>query len=217
MRLIVSAIKYAIENKRKSVTLVHKGNIMKFTEGAFRDWATKLQRMFLARWRWIADRGAKSPRADPARALSSRTPSPTSRSSRCSHARRFRRHRHAKPQWRLFERRAGGAGGGIGIAPGGNINYITGHAIFRGHAWHRAEICDKDVVNPGSVVLSVNDVPLPGLDGGGGFDFERLERRDWQQACYLRLCAPDGRRNGNQMQRVWKQHHLAHVNSPRGS
>ncbi len=90
--------------------------------------------------------------------------------------------------------------GGIGIAPGGNINYITGHAIFEATHGTAPKYANKDVVNPGCVVLSRrNDVPLPGLDGSGRFDSQRLERRHRQQARHLRFRAPDGRRDGNQV------------------
>jgi isocitrate dehydrogenase len=67
----------------KSVTLVHKGNIMKFTEGAFRDWGYRSRRSSTARWRSTAGRGAGFRKASPAPASSSRTRSPTSRCSRC--------------------------------------------------------------------------------------------------------------------------------------
>jgi isocitrate dehydrogenase len=81
-----AAIEYAIKHKRKSVTLVHKGNIMKFTEGAFRDWGYALAKANSARSKSTAAPGAKSPKASPAPASSSRTPSPTSPCSRSSPA-----------------------------------------------------------------------------------------------------------------------------------
>src|SRR6185369_6795222 len=89
VRLIHTAIGYAIKFKRKSVTIVHKGNIMKFTEGAFRDWGYEVAKNFLAQWKLTAARGARSLRANPARESSSRMPSPTSRSSKCSRARQI--------------------------------------------------------------------------------------------------------------------------------
>ena len=96
-RLFRSAIEYAIANKRKSVTIVHKGNIMKFTEGAFRNWGYALaEREFAGQvytwdqWeRTKADKGEKAANAEQDAALSrparssSRTRSPTSRCSRC--------------------------------------------------------------------------------------------------------------------------------------
>ena len=113
-RLFRAAVQYAIANKRKSVTIVHKGNIMKFTEGAFRNWCYQLaEREFRsgvhlgAMGAHQAARGDKMPecadgrRRRPARS-SSRTPSRTSRCSRCSRARRIRRDRHHEPERRLF-------------------------------------------------------------------------------------------------------------------
>ena len=90
VRLIHSAIAYAIQNQRKSVTFVHKGNIMKFTEGAFRDWGYEVAKRILRR------RGNRrrpvvqnSRRANRAAASSSRTRSPTSPCNRCSRARKI--------------------------------------------------------------------------------------------------------------------------------
>ena len=83
-RLVHSAIGYAIENKRKSVTLVHKGNIMKFTEGAFRDWGYEIGEGLLRRRRDRRRTVVPDSRRQARRAgWSSRTRSPTSRSSRC--------------------------------------------------------------------------------------------------------------------------------------
>jgi isocitrate dehydrogenase len=81
--LVHSAISYAVKYKRRNVTLVHKGNIMKFTEGAFRDWGYKVAKDFFGAVESTADHGAASPTASPARGSSSRTRSPTSRCSRC--------------------------------------------------------------------------------------------------------------------------------------
>ena len=81
-RLVHSAIGYAIKHKRKSVTLVHKGNIMKFTEGGFRDWGYKVAKGFLRRRRDRRRPVVQNSRRQ-ARASSSKTPSPTSRCSRC--------------------------------------------------------------------------------------------------------------------------------------
>ena len=72
--------------------------------------------------------------------------------------------------------------GGIGIAPGGNINYITGHAVFEATHGTAPKYANQDKVNPGSVILvRRNDVPLHGLDGSGRSDPQRIERRDRQQ------------------------------------
>ena len=105
--------------------------------------------------------------------------------------------------------------GGIGIAPGGNINYVTGHAIFEATHGTAPKYADKDMVNPGSVVFSgemmfrylgwteAADLILKGLNGAIG-----------QQESHLRFRAPDGRRDEDQVLRVRRQHHRAHVISP---
>jgi len=82
-RLVRAALEYAVRHKRKSLTIVHKGNIMKYTEGAFRDWSYELANTSSARWRLTAARGARHRRA-----LLSRTPLLISRSSRCSPGRK---------------------------------------------------------------------------------------------------------------------------------
>ena len=102
--------------------------------------------------------------------------------------------------------------GGIGIAPGGNINYVTGHAIFEATHGTAPKYANKDMVNPGSRGAERrNDVPLPGLDRSRRLDSQGPERRDRQQARHLRFRAPDGRRHGNQVLAVRRQHHRAHV------
>src|SRR5664280_593231 len=109
-RLIRRAIQYAIENGRRSVTLVHKGNIMKYTEGAFRDWGYDVAK---------EEFGAVELDGGP---------------------------------WCVIPE--GKPGAGIGIAPGGNSNYLTGHAIFEATHGTAPKYAGKDQVNPGSVVLS---------------------------------------------------------------
>jgi isocitrate dehydrogenase len=123
IRLVKAAIEYALREKRKSVTIVHKGNIMKFTEGAFRDWGySAAERIFGDKvYTWAKWERTKKEKGEAAaneeqkaalgqrRAARERTPSRTSRSSRCSRARRFRRDRHAESQRRLPQRCVGGA------------------------------------------------------------------------------------------------------------
>jgi isocitrate dehydrogenase len=78
--------------------------------------------------------------------------------------------------------------GGIGIAPGGNINYVSGHAIFEATHGTAPKYANKDMVNPGSVVLSRrNDVPLSRLERSRGPHRQGTQWRDRQQACHLRL------------------------------
>jgi len=80
--------------------------------------------------------------------------------------------------------------GGIGIAPGGNINYITGHAVFEATTGPPPKYANQDKVNPGSVILSGEMMfRYMGLDGGGRSHPERIERRDREQARDLRFRA----------------------------
>ncbi len=155
-RLIHTAIDYAIKHKRKSVTLVHKGNIMKFTEGAFRDWGYKVAKERLRR-----GRNRRRPLVQNPRRQTRRGHRHQGRHRRHHPAAGadppggFRRDRHAESQRRLSLSDALAAQvGGIGIAPGGNINYVTGHAVFEATHGTAPKYANQDVVNPGSVILS---------------------------------------------------------------
>jgi isocitrate dehydrogenase len=192
VRLIHSAISYAIKFKRKSVTLVHKGNIMKFTEGAFRDWGYEVAKKFFGAeeidggpWCKIAEGkpGAgiiiKDAIADIT--LQQVLTRPTD----------FDVIATLNLNGDYLSDALAAQVGGIGIAPGGNINYITGHAIFEATHGTAPKYAGKDVVNPGSVVLSgemmlrylgwteAADLILKGLNGAIGskrvtYDFARL-------------------------------------------
>jgi len=191
-RLVRSAIQYAIDNNRKSVTLVHKGNIMKFTEGAFRDWGYEVAKTEFGAveldggpWCKIADGkpGAgiviKDAIADIT--LQQVLTRPTD----------FDVIATLNLNGDYLSDALAAQVGGIGIAPGGNINYITGHAIFEATHGTAPKYANKDVVNPGSVVLSgemmlrhlgwieAADLILKGLNGAIGskkvtYDFARL-------------------------------------------
>ena len=149
-RLIRAALEYAIANKRKSLTLVHKGNIMKFTEGAFRDWGYELaKREFGAQefdgGPWcklpgglvvkdvIADAFLQQILTRPADYDVIATPNLNGDYISDALAAQV---------------------GGIGIAPGGNINYVTGHAVFEATHGTAPKYTNLDKVNPGSVILS---------------------------------------------------------------
>ncbi len=190
-RLVYAALEYAITQKRKSVTLVHKGNIMKFTEGAFRDWGYELARTAFGAeeidggpWCKIPEgkRGAglviKDSIADIA--LQQVLTRPTD----------FEVIATLNLNGDYLSDALAAQVGGIGIAPGGNINYITGHAIFEATHGTAPKYADKDMVNPGSVVLSgemmlrylgwveAADLILKGLNGAIGskrvtYDFAR--------------------------------------------
>jgi len=149
-RLIGAAIDYAIKHKRKSVTLVHKGNIMKFTSGAFRDWGYGLAKSKYGGVEIDGGPWVKLPNgivikdaiADIALQQVLTRPdefdviaTPNLNGDYLSDA-------------------LAAQVGGIGIAPGGNINYHSGHAIFEATHGTAPKYANKDMVNPGSVILS---------------------------------------------------------------
>jgi isocitrate dehydrogenase len=132
------------------VTLV-QGNIMKFTEGAFRDWGYALAERDSARpidgGPWPAKQHDAGDRHQGRhrRRLPPADPAP---------ARRVRCDRHAQSERRLHLRRPRRPGRRIGIAPGGNVNYVTGHAVFEATHGTAPKYANLDRVNPGSVILS---------------------------------------------------------------
>ncbi len=152
-RLVRAAIKFAIEQKKPSVTLVHKGNIMKYTEGGFRDWGYALAKSEFGAveidggpWMEINNNGHKIVIKD-------------------SIADAFLQQILLRPDEYSVVATLNLNGdyisdalaaivGGIGIAPGGNINYITGYAIFEATHGTAPKYAGQDKVNPGSVILS---------------------------------------------------------------
>ena len=180
-RLVRAAIEYAIANKRKSVTLVHKGNIMKFTEGAFRNWGYALaEREFgdkIYTWeqweRTKAAKGEEAANAEQKAALAGRQDPHQGRDRRhhaaagAHAARRVRRHRHAEPQRRLPLRRARGAGRRHRHRAGRQHQLRHRPRHLRGHARHRAEVRRPRQGEPGlGDPLRRDDAALPGLDRG---------------------------------------------------
>jgi isocitrate dehydrogenase len=150
MRLVREAIKFAIENNRKSVTLVHKGNIMKFTEGSFRDWGYELAK---------TEFGATEIDGGPWCQL------PNGIIIKDSIADVFLQHLQLRPQdfdviatmnlnGDYISDALAAMVGGIGIAPGANINYHTGHAVFEATHGTAPKHAGLDKVNPSSVILS---------------------------------------------------------------
>ncbi len=149
-RLVRAAIEYAIANKRKSMTLVHKGNIMKFTEGAFRDWGYELAKR---------EFGATEIDGGPWCAL------PGGLVIKDVIADAFLQQILTRPaeydviatpnlNGDYISDALAAQVGGIGIAPGGNINYDTGHAVFEATHGTAPKYANLDKVNPGSVILS---------------------------------------------------------------
>ncbi len=238
-RLVRAAIEYALDQKRRSVTLVHKGNIMKFTEGGFRDWGYALatrdfrSRVVTERESWILGNKAQdaslsaedNARAiDPGYDMMTREQQARVIAEVETALKLWETHGGGKWKEKLLIRDAiaditlqqvltrprdfdviatlnlngdylsdalAAQVGGIGIAPGGNINYVTGHAIFEATHGTAPKYANLDQVNPGSVVLSgemmfrhlgwneAADLIIKGMDGAIAaktvtYDFHRL-------------------------------------------
>ncbi len=202
-RLVIAAIDYALCEKRKSVTLVHKGNIMKFTEGAFRDWGYAIAKkhyrdhVITERESWIVankDQNPSMSAEDNARLIEPgfdllNTDSQQKVVQEVEQTLQQIHKTHGDQRYRtkllikdaiadialqqvltrprdfdviatlnlngdyLSDALAAQVGG-IGIAPGGNINYVTGHAIFEATHGTAPKYANLDKVNPGSVILS---------------------------------------------------------------
>jgi len=167
-RLFRSAIEYALANKRKSVTIVHKGNILKFTEGSFRGWAyTLAEREFADRvytwpqWeRTKAAGGEKAANDEQAAALKSGkllikdAIADITLQQVLTRADEFDVVATMNLNGDYLSDALAAQVGGIGIAPGANINYLTGHAVFEATHGTAPKYADLDQVNPGSVILS---------------------------------------------------------------
>src|SRR5256886_8147035 len=167
-RLIRSAIQYAVANKRKSLTLVHKGNIQKFTEGAFRNWGYQLAESEFAadtytweQWeRSKAARGEKDANAEmdaakkAGKVIVKDAIADIALQQVLTRSDEFDVIATLNLNGDYLSDALAAQVGGIGIAPGGNINYITGHAVFEATHGTAPKYADKNVVNPGSVILS---------------------------------------------------------------
>jgi isocitrate dehydrogenase len=238
-RLVRAAIQWSLENERKSINFVHKGNIMKFTEGAFKDWGYTLAKrefrneIVTERESWILGNKEKNPNLTVAENAQMIDPgfemmSPTQQSEIKGEVEEALKlwDTHGEGKWKgkllikdsiadvtlqfvlirprdydviatlnlngdyLSDALAAQVGG-IGIAPGANINYETGHAIFEATHGTAPKYADLDKVNPGSVILSgemmlrymgwteAADLIVKGMDGAitaktVTYDFERL-------------------------------------------
>src|SRR3954447_21332519 len=155
VRLIHSAISYAIRNNRKSVTLVHKGNIMKFTEGAFRDWGYEVAKNFFAAEEIDGGPWCRIPTGKPGAGIVIKDAiADITLQQVLTRPDEFDVIATPNLNGDYLSDALAAQVGGIGIAPGGNINYLTGHAIFEATHGTAPKYADKDVVNPGSVILS---------------------------------------------------------------
>ena len=186
-RLVRAALKFAVENKRKSVTLVHKGNIMKFTEGAFMKWGYEL-----AKREFGAVEIDKGPWCKlPSGIVVKDVIADICFQQSLTRATEFDVIATMNLNGDYLSDALAAQVGGIGIAPGGNVNYVTGHAIFEATHGTAPKYANKDVVNPGSVVLSgemmlrylgwteAADLIIKGMDGAISakkvtYDFARL-------------------------------------------
>jgi isocitrate dehydrogenase len=186
-RLARAAIQYAVQQKRKSVTFVHKGNIMKYTEGAFRDWGYELAKREFGAAEFNGGPWCKTPQGIVIKdAIADITLQQV-----LTRPEDFDVIATLNLNGDYLSDALAAQVGGIGIAPGGNINYVSGHAIFEATHGTAPKYANQDKVNPGSVVLSgemmfrylgwteAADFIVRGLNGAIGskrvtYDFARL-------------------------------------------
>jgi isocitrate dehydrogenase len=191
-RLIHSAISYAIVNQRKSVTLVHKGNIMKFTEGAFRDWGYEVAKKFFGAEEIDGGPWCRIPTGKPGAGIVIKDAiADITLQQVLTRPDEFDVIATPNLNGDYLSDALAAQVGGIGIAPGGNINYVTGHAVFEATHGTAPKYADLDKVNPGSVILSgemmlrylgwteAADLVVKGMDGAIAakqvtYDFARL-------------------------------------------
>jgi isocitrate dehydrogenase len=186
-RLVRAAIQYALDFKRKSVTLVHKGNIMKFTEGAFMKWGYDLAKREFGAVEIDGGPWCKLPGG----LLIKDVIADICFQQTITRATEFDVIATMNLNGDYISDALAAQVGGIGIAPGGNVNYVTGHAIFEATHGTAPKYANLDRVNPGSVVLSgemmlrymgwteAADLIIKGMDGAIAgkrvtYDFARL-------------------------------------------
>jgi isocitrate dehydrogenase len=167
-RLVKAAIRYAMANNRKSVTFVHKGNIMKFTEGAFREWGYEVadQEFPKETYSWMIweqtkkDKGEEAANAEQEKALASGrilvkdAIADITLQQVLTRPREFDVIATMNLNGDYISDALAAQVGGIGIAPGANINYDTGHGLFEATHGTAPKYANKDQVNPGSLTLS---------------------------------------------------------------
>lgn len=186
-RLIRAALEYAVRHQRKSLTLVHKGNIMKYTEGAFRDWGYELAKRDFGAVEYQGGPWCQLPQGVMVKdAIADITLQQV-----LTRPEDFDVLATLNLNGDYLSDALAAQVGGIGIAPGGNINYLSGHAIFEATHGTAPKYANQDRVNPGSVVLSgemmfrylgwneAADLILKGLNGAIAskrvtYDFARL-------------------------------------------
>ncbi len=151
-RLVRAAIEYAIENGRKSVTLVHKGNIQKFTEGAFRKWGYETAKEEYPEKCVSWDECGGNP--PEGKVLIKDAIADIFLQQILTRPKEFDVIATMNLNGDYFSDALAAQVGGIGIAPGGNINYETGHAVFEATHGTAPKYANQDKVNPGSLILS---------------------------------------------------------------
>src|SRR2546430_10568669 len=155
VRLIHSAISYAIKFKRKSVTMVHKGNIMKFTEGAFRDWGYQGAKQYFGAVEIDGGPWCKILEGKPGTGLVIKDAiADITLQQVLTRPEDFDVIATLNLNGDYLSDALAAQVGGIGIAPGANINYVTGHAVFEATHGTAPKYANQDRVNPGSVILS---------------------------------------------------------------
>ena len=186
-RLVWAAIQYCLEFKRKSLTLVHKGNIMKFTEGAFMKWGYDLAKREFGAVEIDGGPWCKLPGG----LVIKDVIADICFQQTITRATEFDVIATMNLNGDYISDALAAQVGGIGIAPGGNVNYVTGHAIFEATHGTAPKYANLDKVNPGSVVLSgemmlrylgwteAADLVIKGMDGAIAakrvtYDFARL-------------------------------------------
>ena len=209
-RLVHSAISYAIENKRKSVSLVHKGNIMKFTEGAFRDWGYKVAKEYFGAQEIDGGPWCKILQDRPGAGIVIKDSiADITLQQVLTRPDEFDVIATPNLNGDYLSDALAAQVGGIGIAPGGNINYLTGHAVFEATHGTAPKYANQDKVNPGSVILSgemmlrhlgwneAADLIVRGMDGAIAartvtYDFARLMIQEGQRDVKELKCSEFG-------------------------
>ncbi len=154
-RLVHSALSYCIQHKRKSLTLVHKGNIMKYTEGSFRDWGFQVAKEMFGAVEIDGGPWCQIPAGKPGAGIVIKDSiADITLQQVLTRPEEFDVIATPNLNGDYLSDALAAQVGGIGIAPGGNINYLTGHAIFEATHGTAPKYANQDKVNPGSVVLS---------------------------------------------------------------
>lgn len=219
-RLVRSAIEYAWAEKRKSVTIVHKGNIMKYTEGGFRGWAYELAEREFSDKVYTWEQWERTKKAHGEEAANKEQQSEIGKGKLLvkdaiadislqqvlTRPDEFDVIATLNLNGDYLSDALAAQVGGIGIAPGGNINYLTGHAVFEATHGTAPKYANQDKVNPGSVILSgemmlrylgwkeAADLILKGMEGAIAskrvtYDFARLMRQEGQTGVVEEKCS----------------------------